>query len=226
MAAEIAIDEPMEIIIPQRVKDVFVRAILCDWDCKDKIIENLNKPFRKRDFHDIIEGIVGKFNSFVLKWDGDMYEISDSDSDEDSDEDLDEMYKIKYHWYNKRRKMGIVLQMTLKYNDNILTSKDITTIAEMQQWIKDLPTFYKCYDCNTITNKICDGYCHTCYKYVIKMVDDCPICLINDKPRMWVKTTCGHIFHRFCLAKVQIQERNLRCPLCRTSINFWGGSDL
>jgi hypothetical protein len=53
--------------------------------------------------------------------------------------------------------------------------------------------------------------------------ENCPICLEGLTPSA-CKTSCGHIFHRYCIARLrataEARGRALVCPMCRLECDF------
>lgn len=54
-----------------------------------------------------------------------------------------------------------------------------------------------------------DGWCITCYPYVLTQEDRCSVCLENDG--VWIELKCKHTVHKRCWNNIE----NNKCPLCR-----------
>ena len=85
-----------------------------------------------------------------------------------------------------------------------------------EYWIDDLVKTYEICKCGQDLS-VEDGYCQSCYCYVIKREEDCCCCLENDG--VWIETKCGHFIHQYCFRKIvprYINSKSVRnCPLCR-----------
>ena len=230
MAVEIATDV-IGFDIPERVKEIMERAIESEFGIKDEIIERLNRPVKRTWLHNIIDtrGII-KHNEYSLKWGYIIEEFYDIYDEVDTDNPIiinEDKYGY-YNWHSVKYGFGIQLFIELIYmrkgEPALLISKNaVSTIENMKEWIRDLPKFYRCYECNAIVSNHKNGLCKICYTYVKKMDDECAICITNDKLKRWVKLPCGHQFHYNCMSSVTrcFTEKIgvfKKCPLCREEI--------
>jgi hypothetical protein len=106
---------------------------------------------------------------------------------------------------------GKILELTSKENFERYYIK-------IENLVKD---YIKCHQCeNHFTFAGNAKFCMRCHPFVMKHTEDCSICMDNDEEKVWVKTPCGHVFHRNCIEKVECADcskcDNITCPLCRT----------
>jgi NADH pyrophosphatase NudC (nudix superfamily) len=98
------------------------------------------------------------------------------------------------------------------------------TLTHWEYFCLKLNNVSECESCesyfdNEEKNRFCDG----CDPYVMEYEDDCAICLTN-RESVWIKTSCGHCFHRKCFKDIPMEmiERNpkRKCPLCRLALDY------
>lgn len=136
------------------------------------------------------------FNSFSIKITCE-YHFDDEDNIE-----MDQLY----------------IQVEIKYKNQIIDIR-VYEKDKMNDWLDSLIKVYQSCKCNKKLAKL-DGWCHTCYPYVIEQDDNCCCCLQNEG--VWLKLSCGHKLHSYCWEQVQ----NLKCPMCRNKEKHHYGFDM
>lgn len=127
----------------------------------------------------------------------------------------------EYHYTDDEENIKmdeLYIQVRIEYKNQLIDFR-VYEKDKMNDWFDSLIKVYQSCKCDKRLAKL-EGWCDSCYPYVIEQDDNCCCCLENEG--VWIKLSCGHKLHSYCWNKVQ----SLKCPICRNQEEHRYGFDM